>query len=150
MPVFKSLSTLSGGSVSVSHSLSCMCLILFSYVYVIPFIYKYNLITMLPEEEKLDEIRKRIDEIDAAIIDLLSKRMAYAKQIKDVKVRMDMPIKDRRREEMVIWNWCEHARRNKRGAAYDLSEEMMKKMAALIIEYTVNNELIANNSDMSV
>jgi len=26
----------------------------------------------------------------------------------------------------------------------------MKKMAALIIEYTVNNELLANNSDMSV
>jgi chorismate mutase/prephenate dehydratase len=105
---------------------------------------------MLPEEEKLDEIRKRIDEIDAAIVDLLSKRMVYAKQIKDVKVRMNMPIKDRRREERVIENWCEHARRNKRGAAYDLSEEMMKKMAALIIEYTVNNELLANNSNMSV
>nr|CBH37219.1 hypothetical protein containing chorismate mutase type II motif [uncultured archaeon] len=150
MPVFKPSSKLSGGSVSVSHSLSCMCLILFSYVYVIPFIYKYNLITMLPEEEKLDEIRKRIDEIDAAIVDLLSKRMAYAKQIKDVKVRMNMPIKDGRREEMVIENWCEHARRNRRGGEYDLSEEMMKKMAALIIEYTVNNELLANNSDMSV
>ncbi len=105
---------------------------------------------MLPEEEKLDEIRKGIDEIDAAIVDLLSKRMAYAKQVKDVKVRMNMPIKDRRREEMVIENWCEHARRNKRGGDYDLSEEMMKKMAALIIEYTVNNELLANNSAMSV
>jgi hypothetical protein len=53
-------------------------------------------------------------------------------------------------EEKLDENWCEHARRNKRGAAYDLSEEMMKKMAALIIEYTVNNELLANNSDMCV
>lgn len=105
---------------------------------------------MSPEEEKLYEIRKSIDEIDAAIVDLLSKRMAYAKQVKDVKVQMNMPIKDGRREKMVIENWCEHARRSRRGSEYDLSEEMMKKMAALIIKYTVNNELLSNNSDMSV
>ncbi|HID20729.1 MAG TPA: hypothetical protein EYP28_07350 [Methanophagales archaeon] len=105
---------------------------------------------MLPEEEKLEEIRKRIDEIDATIVDLLSKRMAYAKLVKDLKVRMNMPIKDGRREEEVIEKWCEHARRNRRGGEYDLSEEMMKRMAVLIIEYTVKNELLPTTSDMNV
>ncbi len=76
--------------------------------------------------------------------------MAYAKQVKDVKVQMNRPIKDGRREEMVIENWCELARRDRRGGEYDLSDEMMKKMAALIIEYTVKNELIVDNSDISV
>ena len=92
-------------------------------------------------KNKLKEIRNKIDKIDDAIADLLSKRMQYAKQAKEEKVRMNMPVLDRQREEEVIEKWCERARRSRRSGGYDLSEEMMMKMVKLIIEYTLKNEM---------
>ena len=96
---------------------------------------------MTSGEDKLKEIRNKIDEIDDAIADLLSKRMQYAKQAKEEKVRMNKLVIDRRREEEVIEKWCERARRSRRSGGYDLSEEMMKKIVELIIEYTLKNEI---------
>ncbi len=96
---------------------------------------------MLPNENKLEEIRKRIDEIDDAIADLLSQRMQYAKETKAEKVRMKKPIIDRQRQSEVIEKWRERARRNRGSSGYDLSEEMMSKIAELILEYTVKNEM---------
>ena len=96
---------------------------------------------MSPNEDKLEEIRKRIDEIDDAIADLLSQRMRYAKETKAEKVRMKKPIIDRQRQREVIEKWRERARRNRGSSGYDLSEEMMSKIAELIIEYTVKKEM---------
>jgi chorismate mutase len=96
---------------------------------------------MSPKGDKLEEIRKRIDEIDDAIVDLLSQRMRYAKEMKAEKVRMKKPIIDQQRQREVIEKWRERARRNRGSSGYDLSEEMMSKIAELIIEYTVKNEL---------
>jgi chorismate mutase len=93
------------------------------------------------EEERLKEIRKRIDEIDDAIADLLSKRMYYANETKNEKLRMKMPIIDEQRQSEVIEKWCERARRNRGDSEYDLSEELMERMAKLIIEYTVKKEV---------
>lgn len=89
----------------------------------------------------MEEIRKRIDEIDDAIADLLSQRMHYAKETKAEKVRMKKPIIDRQRQSEVIEKWRERARRNRGSSGYDLSEEMMSKIAELIIEYTVKKEM---------
>ncbi|MHC1600347.1 MAG: chorismate mutase [Candidatus Methanospirareceae archaeon] len=94
------------------------------------------------EEERLKEIRKRIDEIDDAIADLLSKRMYYANETKAEKLRMKKPIIDEQRQSEVIEKWCERARRNRGDSEYDfLSEELMERMAKLIIEYTVKKEM---------
>jgi chorismate mutase len=95
---------------------------------------------MSPNEDKLEEIRKRIDEIDDAIADLLSQRMRYAKETKAEKVRMKKPIIDWQRQREVIEKWRERARRNRGSSGYDLSEEMMSQIAELIIEYTVKKE----------
>ncbi len=96
---------------------------------------------MASGENKLEEIRNKIDKIDDAIADLLSKRMQYAKQAKDEKVRMNKLVIDRRREEEVIEKWCERATRSRRSGEYDLNEEMMKKIVEIIIEYTLKNEM---------
>ncbi|MDI6811301.1 MAG: chorismate mutase [archaeon] len=96
---------------------------------------------MSPNEDKLEEIRKRIDEIDDVIADLLSQRMQYAKETKAEKVRLKKPIIDRQRQREVIEKWRERARRNRGSSGYDLSEEMMSKIAELIIEYTVIKEM---------
>ncbi len=92
-------------------------------------------------EEKLEEIRKRIDEIDDAIIDLLCTRMYYANEAKAEKLRLKRPIIDRQRQREVIARWCNRARRSRESNAYTLSEEMMARMAELIIEYTVKKEM---------
>ncbi|MBK5190066.1 MAG: chorismate mutase [Methanosarcinales archaeon] len=92
-------------------------------------------------DEKLEEIRKRIDEIDDAIADLLSKRMYYANETKNEKQRMKMLIVDEQRQSEVIEKWCKRARKNRESREYDLSEEMMRKIAELIIEYTVKKEM---------
>ncbi len=96
---------------------------------------------MASGENKLEEIRNKIDKIDDAIADLLSKRMQYAKQAKDEKVQMNKLVIDRRREEEVIEKWCERATRSRRSGEYDLNEEMMKKIVEIIIEYTLKNEM---------
>ncbi|HJH25926.1 MAG TPA: hypothetical protein C5S37_03935 [Methanophagales archaeon] len=96
---------------------------------------------MTAEEKNLDAIRKRIDEIDDTIADLLIRRMQYAKQAKKAKMQMNKPVVDRQREEEVIEKWRERARKS-RGSegVLELGEEMMQKMAALLIEYTVEKE----------
>lgn len=100
---------------------------------------------MSAEESKLGEIRKRIDEIDDAIADLLSKRRQCATEAKEEKLRLKNPLRDRQREKEVVEKWCERASRSGSGSRggdkHGLSEEMMKKMAELIIEYTVKNEM---------
>jgi chorismate mutase len=97
------------------------------------------------EENKLEEIRKKIDEIDAVIADLLLKRVQYAKQAKKEKARMNKPVRDRQREKEVIEKWCERARRRGNGEEWNLSEEMMKKIATLVIEYTLKKEIEDGN-----
>jgi len=92
-------------------------------------------------EERLEEIRKRIDEIDAAIVDLLSKRMYYANETKNEKLRMEMSIVDEQRQNEVIAKWRERAGKNRGSSEYGLSEEMMERIAKLIIEYTVKKEM---------
>lgn len=116
-----------------------MDIMLFSYF---TYLFLYDIIIKMPSsEESLEEIRKRIDEIDDAIADLLSKRMYYASKSKAVKQQMNTPIIDEQRQREVIKEWCERARRNRGSKGYELSEEMMEKLAKLIIEYTVKNEL---------
>lgn len=100
---------------------------------------------MSSEENKLEEIRKKIDEIDAVIADLLLKRVQYAKQAKKEKVRMNKPVRDRQREKEVIEKWCARARKRGSGEKWNLSEEMMKKIATLIIEYTLKKEIEEGN-----
>jgi chorismate mutase len=95
---------------------------------------------MPPGEAKLEEIRKRIDEIDDAIADLLAKRMEYANETRAEKLRMKQPIVDEQRQNEVIAKWCERARRSGVNGDYELSEEMMTKIAKLVIEYTVRME----------
>ena len=91
--------------------------------------------------EKLEEIRKRIDEIDEAIIDLLAQRMHYANEAKAEKIRMKQLIVDEKRQHEVIEKWCACARRSRGSNESGLSEEMMRKMAKLVIEYTVKKEM---------
>ena len=89
---------------------------------------------MSSKEGKLEEMRKRIDEIDDTIADLLSKRMGYAKEAKKEKDRRKQPVSDKRREREVVEKWSGRSR------GRDLNEEMMRKIAEIIIHYTLKKE----------
>lgn len=88
-------------------------------------------------EAELRVIRKKIDEIDDAIAELLSKRMQCAHQAKDVKQQMNKPLADMHREKEVIEKWRERARRS---GDHGLSEEMMSNIAAFVTRYTLKKE----------
>lgn len=95
---------------------------------------------MTPDADRLVLLRKRIDEIDDAIADLLAQRMVLAKETKAEKVRLKKPIIDPERQREVIEKWRERARRHRGSSGYELSEELMVQLAELIMAYTVQKE----------
>jgi chorismate mutase len=90
---------------------------------------------------RLEEIRRQIDELDAAIIALLATRMHLAHEVKVEKLRLNRPIIDEQRQKEVVAKWCEHAQMAGGARADMLSAELLEKMAKLVIEYTVKSEL---------
>ncbi len=86
---------------------------------------------------RLQEIRRKIDEIDESIAALLIKRMEYAMQARAEKLRLNLPVTDTEREKEVIERWRAHARKNNN----QVSEELMQRIAELVTEYTRKKEL---------
>ncbi len=85
---------------------------------------------------RLQEIRRKIDEIDDAIVALLIKRMEYAMQARAEKLRLNLPVTDSEREREVIERWRAHAREDNQ-----VSEDLMQRIAELVTEYTRKKEL---------
>ncbi|WP_287197012.1 chorismate mutase [Thermococcus sp.] len=54
------------------------------------------------ELERLHKLRKRIDEIDEQITELLEERARIAKEIGEIKKELNLPIRDEKREKEVL------------------------------------------------
>ncbi len=52
--------------------------------------------------DSLDDIRRRIDEIDSALAVLFERRMAECRRVAGIKKREGLPLSDSAREEEVI------------------------------------------------
>ena len=50
----------------------------------------------------LKELRNSIDKVDDQIFDLILKRFDYAEKIGRIKKKMDLPVNDKAREEIII------------------------------------------------
>jgi len=50
----------------------------------------------------LEELRKEIDKVDEAIVDLLQKRMDISREIGKIKKSKDVPVKDEEREKEIL------------------------------------------------
>lgn len=57
---------------------------------------------------RIDECRKRIDELDVQITGLINERARMASEIGQVKKQFDMPVYAPKREEMVYANIFRH------------------------------------------
>ena len=54
------------------------------------------------DDKKIKILRKKIDEIDSEIIELLNKRMDASIEVGKIKSKVDVPIKDKHREKRII------------------------------------------------
>lgn len=52
--------------------------------------------------ERLNELRKEIDEIDEQIIELLEERVRIARELGEIKRELNLPLRDEKREEEVL------------------------------------------------
>ena len=50
----------------------------------------------------INEHRKKIDEIDSQIISLLEERENLVEKIKEIKLKQNIPLEDKEREEQIL------------------------------------------------
>ena len=77
----------------------------------------------------LEESRKRIDEIDNALIDLISERTSLAVDIARSKEYLDMPIFDKNREDTVHKKIEKIAR--EKGLDVDITDQIVSMLTIL-------------------
>lgn len=80
---------------------------------------------------KIEEHRKRIDEIDEKILRLLEERVAEAHMIGEEKRKAGKPISDPAREKEVL---------EKVTKSTKLEKEFTKKLFKMIVEYCRNEQ----------
>ena len=78
--------------------------------------------------QKIENLRKRIDEINDNILKLLGEREKICKEIGGIKKQNGMAIKDEKREEEIFSKLREKAKE------LDLDEEHVEKLFRLIIK----------------
>jgi len=59
---------------------------------------------------KIDELRKKIDDVDNSILKLFEQRMEYAREIGEYKKQNSLPIRNRERERKILCRLCEKTR----------------------------------------
>jgi len=84
--------------------------------------------------EKLNDHRKEIDTIDEQMLELLEKRLAIVKKIADLKTRENLPIRDTKRETVILDNIAVKAEK------LDLDPELVKRFFKSVIELSVEVE----------
>jgi len=80
-------------------------------------------------EDRLRNVRKKIDEIDEKLVYLISKRIEYGKEIAYLKRELNCPIKDEKRENEIkdrIYKLCEK---------YNLDFEVVWSVIKILIDY---------------
>jgi chorismate mutase len=81
--------------------------------------------------KKLDELRERIDGIDDGIVELLEKRVAFARKIGLLKQNAGLDVYDEEREKEVL---------RKVKSKTSLNKKFIENVFKLIIEYCRENE----------
>ena len=76
----------------------------------------------------MDELRKKIDDVDARIIKLLARRLRFSKRIGNMKKEQSLAIKDGERETSLLHKVCELA------AAEGLDKSYVEEIYKLILK----------------
>ncbi len=82
-------------------------------------------------DNKLEKLRKQIDNIDQQILTLLAKRIDVVRKIGSYKKEQSIPALDKKR-------WNEVLRSNiKQGDSFKLSKDFIKKFFTLLHQYSL-------------
>ena len=63
-------------------------------------------------DKRILELRKKLDEIDEKMLNLLEKRMNIIKSVGKIKSKLNIPIEDTERENEIISRLSEHSGKN--------------------------------------
>lgn len=77
---------------------------------------------------KLDKLRKKIDQVDRKIIDLVGQRLAVVKKISEIKKKDKIPVTDKKRETEVM------AKIRSYSASNNISVQLAESIFRLIIK----------------
>ena len=80
-------------------------------------------------KERLNEIRKKIDEIDSKILELIAQRNSLAKDVAEVKNQLGIPINDPDREKYI------YDRIRKLCKEHNVDENIGIKIFQILIEH---------------
>jgi len=84
----------------------------------------------MDQSDELKEFRKKIDEIDNKILELLSERIEVVKRVKKYKQKKNLPITDRNREKIIFEKLGEKAQE------FDLDTNSFKEIFEAIISHS--------------
>ncbi len=79
---------------------------------------------------QLSELRRRLDEIDEAILRLLAERLRLVREIALVKIRLGLPVIDKSREEEVKKRWSELS------SKLSLPTQLVSKILEATLQYS--------------
>ena len=74
----------------------------------------------------LEEYRKTIDKTDEKILKLLEQRIETVNKIKRIKINLNLPLKDKVREEEILKNLC---------AAHSIKPSKIKSLVRFILKF---------------
>lgn len=86
--------------------------------------------------DKLQKIRRKIESIDMAMIKLLAKRFKFTQQIQVLKRRLNLPIHQRKRENLLLNKYSLAAKK------YGLPVALIKKLFLWVFQYSVKSGII--------
>jgi chorismate mutase/prephenate dehydrogenase len=80
------------------------------------------------EEERLQELRQRIQAVDEALVELIRERRALVLEIGELKARLDLPVLDPAREAAVVRRAAALAR--EKGVDEELTRDVIWRIMA--------------------
>jgi chorismate mutase/prephenate dehydratase len=84
--------------------------------------------------KELENIRVRITDLDCELLALLAERQKLTDQVAQTKIKNDIPVRDKKREEELL------VRLIKQGKAYNLDASFITQLFHIIIENSVLNQ----------
>ena len=80
------------------------------------------------ENKKISYLRKRLNKIDDDILKLLSKRFKIVRQIGEIKIKENLPLRDKKREKEIIKRLSDKAK------TLSLPKRMISQIYQIIFE----------------
>lgn len=80
--------------------------------------------------DEIKQLRSQIDDIDSQLLNLLAKRQEVVKQVGEFKLRRNIPVLDKAREDYL------YEYHQKLSTKYNISFDFIRELFAMIMEHS--------------